>query len=493
MSKKSVIIMGGGIAGLTAAALLSKRGHPVTLLEKEEKTGGYVTGFERDGFYFDATGAFLAPANPGSAFDAILTELGINQELDFLALAPIRHIYPGLELQLDQGNQAALMETLSRHFPEQATGLTAYSRLCARAGRQFLAFTEAPPWRKALMPIFYPTLFRCARHSHATILDRFFKGQPALIQALSALPTTLPPSRLSFLFVALLRARELKDGIFYPRGGMQKVTELLRRAVVDHGGTIRTQEKIGAISNSADRVEAVTGQAGALYQADWFIGAMNPFHGQAMLQGGARLYSKVFDLSRYTISPSALLFHVALPARALPTDWPPLLCLHTSADPEIEAQAIAQGIYKDGLHLVITTPSLLDPDLAPEGHHTLKVLVHAPGASVFAEEFPDQASIDKVEQDIFAVIKEKTGVDLAAHNLFTRQTTPQDLMTRTGNEEGAMYGLDAALGQVGARRPPLTTNLANLLWIGHYNRPGHGIVASALSGSLAADMISNEK
>ena len=480
------------MAGLTAAALLSKRGHHVTLLEKQEKTGGYVTGFRRDDFYFDATGAFLAACKPGSEFHAIFSELGIDNDLEFLPIPAIRNIYPSFELQLDYRNPQAYVNSLAERFPDHKKGLEAYSKLTAKLGRQFLAFEKAPVWKKVFMPFLYPTLFRCARHSHGTILERFFKGHHDIIHALSALPTTLPPSELSYIFVAVLWAKVLKDGVFYPKGGMLHLTEMLRQAIIDNGGIIQTDQEVTTITNNSRGVQEVVSKDGSRYQADWFIGALNPFQGQAMLEGDTTLYGKVFDLERYTVSPSALLFYVALPAEALPADWPYFVSLHTSDDPELEAQAINKGIYKNGLHLVITTPSLLDPDLAPDGNHAMKMLVHAPQASVFAKEFPNKEAINKLQADIFEIVRKRTGLDIATHNIFSVQATPQVLIDRTGNEEGAMYGFDSALGQVGPGRPPLATKLDNLLWIGHYNRPAHGIVGSALSGCFAANIISKK-
>lgn len=492
MTDQSVVIMGGGMAGLTAAALLSKRGLHVTLLEKEDKTGGYVTGFWRDGFYFDATGAFLAACEPGSEFHEIFRELGIDRDLDFLPIPAIRNIYPGFEIQLDYRNPTAYVDSLAQRFPAAKEALADYSRLTTRLGRQFLAFEKAPLWKKVLLPLLYPTLFRCARHSHGTILQRFFKGNHDIIHALSALPTTLPPSQLSYIFVAVLWAKVLRDGVFYPRGGMVQVTNMLRRVILENGGRVQTDQEITLIKNKGNRVEAVLSQDGKRYQGDWYIGAMNPLHGQTLLTETMPLYTKVFDLQRYTVSPSALLFYVALKGDALPADWPYFVSLHTCEDAEMEAEAINRGIYKNGLHLVITTPSLLDPQLAPAGCHAMKILVHAPHASVFAEEFPDKVDIDRLQADIFSIIKEKTGLDAARHSLFSLQATPRTLLERTGNQEGAMYGFDSALGQVGPGRPPLATRLDNLLWIGHYNRPAHGIVGSALSGCFAANIIHNK-
>lgn len=117
----------------------------------------------------------------------------------------------------------------------------------------------------------------------------------------------------------------------------------------------------------------------------------------------------------------------------------------------------------------------------------MKILVHAPRASRFAKLFPADG-INELQQKIFDLIAQKTGLIIKNDNLVNITATPRTLEARTGNE-GAMYGLDAALGQVSPARPPNRTALKNLLWVGHYDRPAHGIVGSALSGSFAANII----
>ena len=52
--KKKIIIVGAGMAGLTAAAYLCRSGHEVRILEKNSFCGGLVHTFERNGFYFDS-------------------------------------------------------------------------------------------------------------------------------------------------------------------------------------------------------------------------------------------------------------------------------------------------------------------------------------------------------------------------------------------------------------------------------------------------------
>jgi len=71
------IIVGGGVAGLTASAYLSKAGYSILLCEKEEKCGGLVNSFKRDGFVYD--GGIRAMENSGVLFP-MLKHLGLDIE-----------------------------------------------------------------------------------------------------------------------------------------------------------------------------------------------------------------------------------------------------------------------------------------------------------------------------------------------------------------------------------------------------------------------------
>ncbi len=73
------IVVGGGIAGLTAAAFVAKAGHKVALFEKQDKVGGLIQTFERNGVYFD--GGLRSMENSGILFP-MLRALGID--LDFV-------------------------------------------------------------------------------------------------------------------------------------------------------------------------------------------------------------------------------------------------------------------------------------------------------------------------------------------------------------------------------------------------------------------------
>ncbi|MEJ2513410.1 MAG: NAD(P)/FAD-dependent oxidoreductase, partial [Anaerolineales bacterium] len=53
MENKKIVIVGAGMAGLTAAVYLARENYDVLLLDKNNRSGGLVSTFNQDGFFFD--------------------------------------------------------------------------------------------------------------------------------------------------------------------------------------------------------------------------------------------------------------------------------------------------------------------------------------------------------------------------------------------------------------------------------------------------------
>ena len=101
MKTKSVIVIGAGIGGLTAAIHLAKRGLRVTVVEKNSRPGGRCDRFSRDGHHFD-TGPtlFVMPLLYEAEFRALGTSM--REQLDLQRVDPTYH------LVFDDGSQLAL-------------------------------------------------------------------------------------------------------------------------------------------------------------------------------------------------------------------------------------------------------------------------------------------------------------------------------------------------------------------------------------------------
>ncbi len=489
MNKTDVIVIGGGIGGLVAAGLLAVQGRRVLLFERDSKVGGYVSGFMRDDFYFDSACAFVSACSPGAEFHKILSDMGVINDLTFLPINTIWNVYPDFDLRINYQDPKTYLEGVKNHFPEQASAIDAYGALTTGLGKEFVDFEQAPWWKKLLLPFSFPTLFRYIRKSHADILKKFFDNHSNMTLALSALPTSLPPSTLSYAFVAVLWAKVLKSGVFYPKGGMKELSETLAECLKKNGVEIVCNREVTSILTQGRKAVGVGLSNGNEIHAEWIIANSNPFQIQKMLPNGLSLYRGMHRLERFKPSLSAILFYVKLKQEDLPSDWPYFVSINTDNDLEAMNRALEKGSMEQGLHIVITTPSLIDPSLAPSGHHSLKVLVHAPRADIFDKNYGTADAFDRLKNHVFSEINNHTGLDLSTHALFVEHATPGTLLRRTGNEGGAMYGLDAACGQVGPQRPPNRTALKNLLCAGHYTHPAHGIVGSAMSGSFASKII----
>ena len=192
-----VIVIGSGMGGLTASALLAKKGLKTLLLEKEEQAGGYVVSFKRQGSTFDATGAFVGGCHEGGEFHQILKEIGAHEEIDFIPIHHVRNIYPGFEVHLHPGGIHSYTEALFDLFPKEEEGLKTYLSMVKRIGDEIKSYSEITTIQKIFFPFYFRNLVRFHRFSHQAILDNLFKGEE-IKMALHSLPVTEPPSRLLF-------------------------------------------------------------------------------------------------------------------------------------------------------------------------------------------------------------------------------------------------------------------------------------------------------
>jgi C-3',4' desaturase CrtD len=77
-SHPKVVVIGAGIGGLTAGALLAKRGYEVTIFDQAIVPGGCASTFKRQGFTFDVGATQVAGLEPGGIHHRIFSELEID-------------------------------------------------------------------------------------------------------------------------------------------------------------------------------------------------------------------------------------------------------------------------------------------------------------------------------------------------------------------------------------------------------------------------------
>jgi phytoene dehydrogenase-like protein len=155
-----------------------------------------------------------------------------------------------------------------------------------------------------------------------------------------------------------------------------------------------------------------------------------------------------------------------------------------------------RGEEPDNPSVIVTIPTLLDPALAPSGHHIVRLMTPASygfGKGWGADDRSRYLRIkEKAAKRLIRIVEERYIPGLSKQCVVMEAATPVTLERYTANEKGASYGLAPTPRQIGRGRPANRTALPGLYLAGHYTRPAHGIVGAAISGRFVADMIMRE-
>ena len=256
-----VVVVGGGIGGLTVAALLAARGVNVCLLEREPRVGGCAASFEKFGYTFEQGYGLYAGWQPNEIHDRVFSELPV-------AAPDVRLLEPGYVVRLPDQSEIALTgdtdefeESLRRSFPECADKAVAFYRKLAplsaalhRAFQKTPAFLSASRSRRAYSLLSDARnageILKSGRQSILQHLDgtsprfrRFIDVQlQALAQATSA--------EVGYLQAALALSLP-REGMFGIRGGSSALANSLADSIRRSGGKIRLDTPVLRLSNDS--------------------------------------------------------------------------------------------------------------------------------------------------------------------------------------------------------------------------------------------------
>ncbi|MBN3305451.1 RETST reductase, partial [Amia calva] len=256
-SNLNAIVIGSGIGGLTAAAVLAKTGKRVLVLEQHDQAGGCCHSYAEKGFEFDVGLHYLGQLHENSllriAVDQItegqLQFAQLEQHFDTIVIGDKQnsrhyHIHSG---------KTEMAENLKRQFPEDTEAIDKFMTLMKVAARKthYLAMLKLIPLWLALFLIksrlvhCFSSIFRLSGSSHTEVLNTLTSNKDLHV-IFSYFFYGVPPKDSSCVINALL-LHHYKRGAYYPRGGASEIPFHIIPVIQKAGGAVLVRAPVQRI------------------------------------------------------------------------------------------------------------------------------------------------------------------------------------------------------------------------------------------------------
>jgi all-trans-retinol 13,14-reductase len=488
-----VIIVGAGLGGLTAGALLADAGLRVSVLEQHVVAGGFAHTWLRKGrdgdarpvFRFDSGIHDVSGVWDGAPVHGLLRRLGVLHRLDWRRMD---HRFQDASGRFDvpRGWDAYVMQLAAR-FPADREGVlraladirtihaAMYSEAPPRSGVPGAPRTVAGMLRFARS---HPLAVQWMQRPFAEFLRERVRD-PAARQAIAALAgyVTDDLGKATVASMVPLFGYYLHGG-FYPAGGSGRLAQVLVEAIESRGGRVRLKTAVDRIVVEGGRARGVRLASGGTLSAPAVV--LNAdFLAATRHLVDSELWPRAFRDELSAMRPACSAIGVHLGVRGTFDDARPII--HVSGP---------QG----GAGIVI--PSLVDPTAAPAGYSTVEILrlvSHAeardwtgdiaPAGADALRETPAYLERKRAACDALVRAAEQALPGLASRIVYRADATPVTFLRYDWSSAGAIYGCDGAARSVTAKSP-----IAGLVFAGAATH-GAGVEAVMISGANAAEAL----
>lgn len=487
MDSKKAIVIGSGIAGLSAASYLGKAGYSVRLLEKNDQAGGRARQFTENGFVFDMGPSWYWMPD---VFEKFFADFGFKAS-DFYQL---KRLSPSYRIYDKQGKPVDIpskMEDLEALFEAYEKGSALQLRkflseaaykyevgindLVYKPGLSLMEFADLR-LLKGLLKMDVLTSIRS--HIHSRFKNPFLRELlefPVLF--LGALPENTPA------LYSLMNYADMSLGTWYPMGGMHKVIEAFVQVAKSQGVSIELNcpvKKIKVVNGRAVGVELDN----EFIEADVIVGAADYHHIESqLLEPQHRQYSEKWWDKR-KLAPSCLLYYIGLNKKLKGV-------LHHTLFFDTDFGLHSKEIYTtpkwpSAPLFYSSIPSVTDKDVAPEGKENLFLLIPiAPGLKGDDQEIRDYYLNLMMER-----LEKLTGQEVKKHIEYLRSYSVTEFVTDYNALRGNAYGLSNTLDQTAILKPRLRSKkVKGLYYAGQLTVPGPGVPPGIISGKVCMTQI----
>jgi carotene isomerase len=489
MQDADVLVIGSGIGGLTAAALLARYGRRVIVCESHAIPGGAAHSFSRQGFHFDSGPSFYAGlSDPGSLNPLRQVLDAIEESVEAVAYDPLGHYhFPDGTVPI-YGNADRYRQTI---VGITATGAAEYQQFEQDLLQLYQGLREIPTltlradWQLAWVLLsrytwaslkLVPQLGNI-QSSVGQVMDRWVQDgwvrrlidlECFLLSGLKAHGTVAPE-------VAFMLGERSNSVIDYPVGGSGAIVQALVRGLEKWGGQLRLNAHVEQILVEQGRVLGIRLKRGEELRAPVVISNATIWDTYTQLLKPEDLPSNYRQTALDTATVDSFM-HLHLGIRA---DGLEHLTGH-----HVVVHDAEQDITTPGNTCMISIPSVWDASLAPSGHHVVHAYTLEPYAGWQRNADYETRKRQKAEP-LFRAL-ERVIPDLRQRITLELIGTPLTHAFYLRRYQGT-YGPAIAAGT--GLFPSCHTPIAGLYRVGDSTMPGIGVPAVAASGILCANTL----
>ncbi len=489
------IVIGSGIGGLVTATQLAAKGAKTLVLERYLIPGGSAGAFRRQGYTFDVGASMIFGFGDHGTTNLLTRALAdVGQSLETLP-DPVQihyHLPNGLDLKVHRDYEAFLKE-LGDRFPEEREGIRRFYDECWKVfnclnAMPLLSLEEL----KYLMTVFFSHPLAClglVRYLPTNVgqfARQFIRNEELLkfIDMECYCWSVVPADRTPMINAGMVFSDRHYGGINYPKGGVGRIAEKLVEGLEQHGSEIRYGARVTRILLENGRAVGVKLANGEEIRAKRVISNATRWNtfGE-LLPAEVKPAAETGWEKRYQQSPSFLSLHLGVEANLLPAGTE---CHHILLE-DWQRLEDEQGT------IFVSIPTLLDPDLAPEGQHIIHTFTpswmrewEGLSASAYAEK--KEAAAQRLIQRLEAIFP---GLEAAID--YQEVGTPRTHRRFLGRSNGT-YGPIPRQTLPGLLGMPFNRSaIPGLYLVGDSCFPGQGLNAVAFSGyacghRVAADL-----
>jgi phytoene desaturase len=501
-----VVVVGAGLAGLSAAMHLAGAGRRVTVLEAESAPGGRAARVS-----LPATGGGTYHLDTGPTvltmpdlFADCFAALG-EQLSEWVTLRPLD---PAYRAQFADGTALAITSDVAEmteririfsgsNGSRDADGYRRYvefvTRMYRLQMRDFIDRNFDSPIDLVGSSLAKLVALRGFSRLAPTVARYFRDERLQRIFSFQAMYAGVSPARALAIY-SVISYMDLVEGVFYPVGGMNALPTAMEAAARKAGVEFVYDTRVTAVTWSGDRVLELRSLDGRTWSPDAVV--MTPDRPAALellgptphrsLAGGRSVtgrHSATGRADRTRYSPSCVVL-----AAGVKNTWPDA-AHHTMnfghAWSRVFDDLDAGRLMRDPSFLV-SLPSVTDPRLAPAGHSAAYVLFPAPNLD--HAQPVDWARLRGPYREHMLKTVENAGYQGFGDAIDAELLiTPQDWADR-GLGAGTPFAAAHTFGQTGPFRSPNTMG-ANVVFAGSSTTPGVGVPMVLISGRLAAERL----